>query len=474
MVRSISVVGLGKLGAPLAAAFAARGFRVTGVDVDANKVQAINRGEEPVHEPGLRELIQEGKELLRATDSVEDAVRESEATFIVVSTPSEPSGGFSLRYVLPCLEAIGKTLRTKTGFHLVVLTSTVMPGSTGGEVRQALERASGKTCGQHLGLCYSPEFIALGSVIRDFYFPDFLLIGESDERSGKMLSEIYRRACKNTPFVARMNFVNAEITKLAVNTYITTKISYANMIARLCEKLPEADANVVTGALGLDTRIGPRYLKGAVSYGGPCFPRDNRALTALAARCGAFADLAEATDKFNRAQIHWLAELVKSHRSGNEAIGILGLTYKPDTDVVEEAFGLLLAQELSSANVPVVVYDPAADVGRALSGCRAWGAASAQECIASAGVVVLATPWKEFRDVPTEQWVADGKARVVIDCWRVLNNLEGISGVRYVRLGFGGDAEKAIEAASCAGNAGQATARGAAQRDRLGRRALKS
>jgi UDPglucose 6-dehydrogenase len=447
MVRSISVIGLGKLGAPVAAAFAARGFRVTGVDVDASKVQAINRAEAPVHEPGLRELIQEGRELLRATDSVEQAVRDSEATFIVVSTPSEPSGGFSLRYVLPCLEAIGKTLRTKTGFHVVVLTSTVMPGSTGGEVRQALERSSGKTCGQHFGLCYSPEFIALGSVIRDFYFPDFLLIGESDERSGEMLSEIYRRTCKNTPFVARMNFVNAEITKLAVNTYITTKISYANMIARLCEKLPEADANVVTSALGLDTRIGPRYLKGAVSYGGPCFPRDNRALAALSARCGAFADLAEATDRFNRAQIGWFAELVKSHRSGDEAVGILGLTYKPDTDVVEEAFGLLLAQELSSANVPVLVYDPSANVGRALSDCKmARDAGSAQECIGNSGVVVLATPWKEFRDVPTEQWVAGGKRRVVIDCWRVLNHLEGVSGLRYVRLGFGGEAEKPAEA----------------------------
>src|SRR5207253_5277639 len=143
-------------------------------------------------------------------------------------------------------------------------------------------------------------FIALGTVIRDFYHPDFLLIGESDPRSGELLSALYKHVCKNSPAIARMNFINAEITKLAVNTYITTKISYANMIARLCEKLPEADANVVTNALGLDTRIGPRYLRGTVSYGGPCFPRDNRALAALAARAGAPSGLPEATDAFNR------------------------------------------------------------------------------------------------------------------------------------------------------------------------------
>src|SRR3984893_7457428 len=451
MLKSISVMGLGKLGSPLSACFAAQGFRVTAVDVDKTKVDAINRGVPPVHEPGLPELIQESEGRLSATADAEAAVRGSDATFIVVNTPSEPGGGFSLCYVLPTLETIGKTLRTKPGFHLVVLTSTVMPGSTGGEVRFALERASGKTCGEHFGLCYSPEFIALGSVIRDFYFPDFLLIGESDAQSGDILAEIYRRTCKNTPFVARMNFINAEITKLAVNTYITTKISYANMIARLCERLPEADANVVTNALGLDTRIGPRYLKGAVSYGGPCFPRDNRALAALAARVGASSGLAEATDLFNRAQVKSLAELVRGHYSGDGAIGILGLTYKPDTDVVEEAFGLLLAQELSAANIPVVVYDPSADAARALGQNKSVRrAASAQECIALSDVVVLATPWQEFREVPAALWARPNRPRAVVDCWRVLNHLDGVDGVRYIRLGYGGEAERAVGASSSA------------------------
>jgi UDPglucose 6-dehydrogenase len=445
-------MGLGKLGSPLAACFAASGFRVVGVDVDAKKVEAINAGIAPVAEPGLAELIGETEGRLSATMDSNAAVRGSEATFVVVSTPSEPSGGFSLRYVLPTIEAIGKTLRTKSGFHLVVLTSTVMPGSTGGEVREVLERASGKTCGQHFGLCYSPEFIALGTVIRDFYFPDFLLIGESDEKSGEMLAEIYRRTCKNSPFVARMNFINAEITKLAVNTYITTKISYANMIARLCEKLPGADANVVTNALGLDSRIGPRYLKGAVSYGGPCFPRDNRALAALAAGVGASSGLAEATDLFNRAQIKSLAAVVKRHYSGDGAIGVLGIAYKPDTDVVEESFGLLLAQELAAANFPVVVYDPGADMANALGQSKGiQQATSAQDCISRSDVVVLATPWQEFRELPTGQWIRHPQCRVVIDCWGFLSDLRAVEGIRYVRLGFGGEAEKPLEVASRVG-----------------------
>ena len=452
MLTSVSVIGLGKLGAPMAACFAARGFNVHAVDINPQKVDSIGRGVPPVHEPGLAELLRESEGRISATRDIEPAVRASDATFVVVATPSEQDGGFSLRYALPTCEAIGRALATKKAFHLVILTSTVMPGSTGGAVKEALERASGKRCGTDFGLCYSPEFIALGTVIRDFYNPDFLLIGESDARSGEMLSEIYKRTCKNSPAIARMNFINAEVTKLAVNTYITTKISYANMLARLCEKLPEADVNVVTDALGLDTRIGAKYLKGAVSYGGPCFPRDNRALAALAARVGASSGLAEATDVFNRAQIKSLAATVKSHYTDG-TIGILGLTYKPNTDVTEESFGLLLAQELSAANLPVIVFDPSADAGRALSSQKSVRiAGSAQECIAESSVAVLATPWQEFRDLPASSWArrAQAEPRVVIDCWRALGHLDGLEGVTYVKLGFGARAEKPATVSSSA------------------------
>ena len=452
MVSSISVIGLGKLGSPLVACFVARGFRVHAVDADSQKVAQIAKALPPVNEPGLAELLQEGAANISATQDTQAAVRDSEATFIVVGTPSEPDGGFSLRFAIPACEAIGAALAAKDSYHLVVLTSTVMPGSTGKEICSTLERASGKRCGVDFGLCYSPEFIALGSVIRDFYYPDFLLIGESDARAGDVLSDIYKRTCKNSPAIARMNWINAEITKLAVNTYITTKISYANMLARLCEKLPGADVNVVTDALGLDSRIGPKYLKGAVSYGGPCFPRDNRAFAALASRSGAFADLAEATDRFNRVQIPALADFIRSQQASNGTIGILGLTYKPNTDVVQESFGLLLAQHLASKNVPVVVFDPSADGAQTLSGYKSIRvAASAEDCIGQSSVVVLATPWQEFRDIPTSVWIQPPLSapsfrtspRVVIDCWRALGHLEGSQSIRYVRLGSGGSAHSA-------------------------------
>ena len=181
--KTVSVVGLGKLGLPLAACIAARGFQVVGVDCDARKVADLNLGRAATFEPQLEETIRCSAERIRAVQDIESAVALSEITFVVVATPSEDDGSFSLRYVLSACEDIGRALRTKHSHHLVVLTSTVMPGSTGGIVRETLEKASDKRVGRDFGLCYSPEFIALGSVIHDLLHPDFLLIGESDPHS---------------------------------------------------------------------------------------------------------------------------------------------------------------------------------------------------------------------------------------------------------------------------------------------------
>jgi len=441
MNKAVSVIGLGKLGTPMAAAMAARGLRVVGVDTDENKVKLINECRPPVFEPGLPHTLHLAKGRLTATGDIEEAVRTTQITFIVVATPSEPNGGFSIKYVLPVCEAVGRALRSKSEFHLVCLTSTVLPGMTGGPVWEALERASGKQGGRDFGLCYSPEFIALGSVIRDFLNPDFLLIGESDPTSGELLESLYNVVCENHPQVARMNFVNAEIAKLAVNAYITTKISFANMLARICEQLPQANVDVVTNAIGLDSRIGGKYLKGSISYGGPCFPRDNLALTCLAHELGAPADIAEATHRFNSSQISWLADMVQQHAAPGETIGILGLTYKPDTDVVEQAAGILLAQELAKRDVPLVVFDPKGPRSVcAPLGDRVRFAASPKECIALAGVVVLTTPWPEFARIQDIEWARHNPPRTVVDCWRAFPHLSAADGVRYVSLGTGSTA----------------------------------
>jgi UDPglucose 6-dehydrogenase len=437
-VEAVSVVGLGKLGAPAAACYAHKGYRVVGVDTRAEVVRLIQEGRAPVAEPGLREMVQANRERLRATTDCAAAVLQSDITFIVVPTPSDAAGEFSLRAVLAAAGAIGRGLRGKAGYHLVVLTSTVLPGATEQAVRPLLERESGKGCGTDFGLCYSPEFIALGSVLRDMLNPDFVLIGESDRRAGDLLEAFARTICDNQPAVARMSPINAEIAKLAVNTFVTTKISFANMLARICERLPGSNVDVVTSGLGLDSRIGRKYLKGAIGYGGPCFPRDNVALSYLAQQLGVPATLAEATHRTNREETQRLAALVKSRRPQGGTVAVLGLAYKPDTDVVEESQGLLLAEELAAAGIPTVAYDPAAvaSARRAARGPIRF-ADSLEACIADADVLVVTTPWEVFRVLGPEQLARAGRPRVVIDCWRILDAAGCRAVAEYVAIGIG-------------------------------------
>ncbi|MCS6895798.1 MAG: nucleotide sugar dehydrogenase [Bacteroidia bacterium] len=432
----VSIVGLGKLGAPMAAAIASKGIQVIGVDLDDNKVAAINRLAAPVYEPGLSELLQKSAGYVSATTDLYQAVLDSQATFIVVATPSQPDGHFSLEYVLKACQVIGEALKKKDAWHTVVVTSTVSPLSMDRHIRPTLESISGKTAGKDFGLAYNPEFIALGTVIRDFLNPDLILIGESDKTTGDLLQDLYERVLDKKPYYARMNFVNAELTKLAINTFVTTKISFANMIARICERLPEADADTVTTALGMDSRIGSKYLRGAISYGGPCFPRDNLALIALARQVGITADIAETTDSFNRWQNQWLAEFIYQHLTLGQKVGILGIAYKTGSDVITESPAIYVMEHLLQKGISIIAYDPAAHTNaRSIFGENIIWADSAAECIAQAEVIVILTTWPEFKNLPSNAWSPDGVIRKVIDCWRFLPEIADHPKVDYIPLG---------------------------------------
>ncbi len=417
----IAVIGLGKLGAPLAAVLASKGHRVIGVDLTPAAVAALNAGVAPVSEPGLQDRIGMAEGRLRATTDFAEAIGASEISFVIVPTPSGHDGRFSNRFVIDAMRRIGAVLRQTNHYHVVNITSTVMPGSTGGEIRAALEEASGRVVGVDVGLTYNPEFIALGSVVRDLLRPDMLLIGESDARAGDLLEAVYRGTVESDPPVQRMAWVNAELTKIAVNTYVTTKISYANMIAEICEKLPGADVDVVTAALGKDSRIGAKYLKGALGYGGPCFPRDNVALGVLARGLGVQADIAEATDAVNRRQVDRVVALVRGLANGG-AVAVLGMAYKPDTPVVEQSQGVMIARALAECGHSVLIADPAALQSAALVlGDAVDAVSSAEAAIAHADVVVICTPDLDFAGLGAAAFTQGGRRRVVLDCWRVLS-----------------------------------------------------
>jgi len=447
-MKSISVIGLGKLGACMAATMASKGMQVIGVDVNEKSVNLINQGLAPVVEPHLSDLITANRKRLRATTNCKAAVLESEATFIIVPTPSDETGGFTLKYVAEAVREIGAALREKPGYHLVVLTSTVLPGAMESGVLPILEQVSGKKRGRDFGLCYNPEFIALGSVIHDLLNPDFILIGESDEKAGEMLANWYHDYCDNKPQMARMNFVNAELSKISVNSFVTMKITFANMLANLCEGLPGADVDQVSGALGMDSRIGRKYLTGALGYGGPCFPRDNKALLCVAERAGIKAALPESTDRMNRLQVTRLSEKIRSMIHPGMTISILGLAYKPDTNVVEEAPGVALAASLAGPGHQVTVFDPLAmENARAILKDKVTYADTLSESLKQADLVVIVNPCNEFKALSAKDFVRKNATVIVFDCWRILQQkLDGASGIDYIGIGVGNSAELASKA----------------------------
>ena len=439
MPRRLSIVGLGKLGASMAAAIASRGHHVIGVDITQRAVDAVNAGHAPVQETGLEELIAANRERLRATMSHEEAICNSELTFVIVPTPSDERGAFSLQYLAFAFREIGKALKKKGRHHTVVLTSTVLPGAMRHGLLPILEQHSGRKAGADFGLCYSPEFIALGSVIRDFLNPDFLLIGELDQASGEHLAACYADIMGPAVPARRMTLENAELAKIAVNSFVTMKITYANMLADICAAIPGGDVDVVSDALGLDTRIGRKYLTGGLGFGGPCFPRDNVALGFIAGELGVPSDLLATTDKLNRSLAARLLTQLGSRVSRDTSVAVLGLAYKPFSHVTEESQAIMIVKAFLEHGVRVLAYDPLArqNADHALGG-RALIMDSARECLRDADVVLIATADPEFKALRAADFRREGRTVVVVDYWRILaDELAHAEGIEYVAYGRG-------------------------------------
>ena len=377
MDTRISVFGLGKLGIPMALCIAKSGIDVIGVDISESVINKLNKGQSPIKEPDVEKLLKSTQDRFTSTTNMEKAVLGTNISFIVVPTPSENNGSFSLKYVKEVASEIGKSMAKKSTYHLVVLTSTVLPGSTEYGIQPIL-----------------------GSVIQDFLNPDFLLIGESDSRAGKMLEELLKSITENDPPVQKMNFINAEIAKISLNAFVTTKITFANMLSDMSGRLPNADVDTITDAIGLDSRIGRRYLNGGLSYGGPCFPRDNRALGYIADKFDCNSLISKSTDQFNQYHLENTLEIIQDHTKLRGSIAVLGLSYKPNSDVLDESPGLYLAKKLSTIGYKVKAFDPVAmENARVIFKNSIYCADSINDCLSGVETVVIANPDSKFRSM---------------------------------------------------------------------------
>ena len=351
----VSVVGLGKLGSCIAATWA-KAFPVVGYDVDERKVRAINETRPPVEEPGLAEAIKENKANLSATTDL-SVVADTDITFFILPTPSREDGSFTAEYLEDAVARVARAVSQKgKESHIFVCCSTTTPGDCDKLLIPLIERELSAKLGKGFFFAYNPEFIALGSVMRDLLSPDVILIGESHSTAGDVLKAMYQKIVGPNTKYRCMSVVSAELTKISVNSFVTMKISFTNQM-RLIADAVGASAKDVLDAVGTDSRVGKKYLSLGMAYGGPCFPRDNRLVSFVAQKANITAPLAQATDEVNRQANATLLKEVEQHLPKGKAIAVFGLAYKPDTSITTESPGCMLAEQVIAQGHSVFVHD---------------------------------------------------------------------------------------------------------------------
>jgi UDPglucose 6-dehydrogenase len=343
----IGVIGIGKLGLCFALNLERAGYQVTGLDVDAAYVAKLNAKTLHSPEPQVGELLGQAQSFHATTDWNRLFSPDISLYFIVVATPSLSEGGYDhsqVDAVVAEFEKRGKAAETR---HLVVMCTT-MPGYC--------DAIAPRLAALNYELSYNPEFIAQGTIVRDQQYPDQVLIGEASPQAGDAIQSVYEKMCRNQPTFCRMSRISAEIAKLATNCFLTTKISFANSIGDLALQVG-AEPHKILAAIGADKRIGLRYLNYGFGYGGPCFPRDNRALALFGKQAGMEVLLSQATDEVNRRHLDFQFQQYCMHHPPEETIVFQSVTYKPGTPILEESQQLALALRLAQAGRKVRIVD---------------------------------------------------------------------------------------------------------------------
>ncbi|MEN2989991.1 UDP-glucose/GDP-mannose dehydrogenase family protein [Tistrella sp. BH-R2-4] len=430
----VAMIGTGYVGLVSGTCFSEFGHSVVCVDNDQSKIERLLRGEIPIYEPGLEDLVARNVRAGRLgfTSDLAEAVRGAEVVFIAVGTPSRRGDGHAdLSYVF---EAVRQVALAADGYRLVVTKSTV-PVGTGGQVRALLAETRPDV---DFDVASNPEFLREGSAIEDFMRPDRVVAGTDSERARDLMTELYRPLFLMETPIVHTTIESAELIKYAANAFLATKITFINEMADLCEKVG-ANVHDIARGIGLDGRIGRKFLHAGPGFGGSCFPKDTRALVSSAQQYGAPLTLVEQVVSSNEARKRRMAERVVAAAGGSlrdKTVGVLGLTFKPNTDDMREAPSLDIVPALLRAGARVRAYDPEGmtEARRLLTGVT-W-AADAYDALEGADVAVLITEWNQFRALDLDRVKAVMKAPVMVDLRNVYAPSEMVGrGFTYTSIG---------------------------------------
>jgi UDPglucose 6-dehydrogenase len=431
----IAMIGTGYVGLVSGACFADFGHRVCCVDKDASKIDGLNAGVMPIWEPGLEALVKANAERgrLTFTTDVAAAVRDAEAVFIAVGTPARRGDGHAdLTFVFEAIRELAKMIRPGT----VVVTKSTVPVGTGDRI-DAILREEGVT---DVSVASNPEFLREGAAIADFKHPDRIVVGAEDDRAQNVLREIYRPLFLNRAPILITSRRTAELTKYAANAFLAVKISFINEIADLCEAV-DADVQDVARGIGLDNRIGAKFLHAGPGYGGSCFPKDTVALLQTAEQAGIEQRIVRTTVEVNDRRKAQMVERVERAFGGQlsgKRVAVLGLAFKPNTDDMREAPSIPIVKGLLERGASVAAYDPVArnQAEQILSGVDF--AEDAYAAAEGADALVIVTEWDEFRALDLDRIAASLKGKILIDLRNVYDRSEAeAAGLTYYGIGRG-------------------------------------
>jgi UDPglucose 6-dehydrogenase len=402
----ISIIGTGYVGAVTGTCLAELGHQITFVARDTKKLSLINSGKSPIYEPGLDQLLEKNLHRITTTTDLPDAIRKTELTFICVGTPSNDDGSINLDQIRDVSQTIGKSLASNEGYHTIIVKSTVLPGTSETLVIPILEKESGKTAFVNFGVASNPEFLKEGTAIEDFFYTDRVVIGVNDPKTKEVLERLYQPL--NTP-IFTTTIRTSEMIKYTSNSFLATKISFANEIGNLCKKMG-IDSYEVFKGVGLDSRINPHFFRSGIGFGGSCFPKDVKALIAHARTLGIEPQILTAVIETNEYQPAKMVDLLKRHMDiTGKTIGVLGLAFKPDSDDIRESRAVPIIQALLKERAKIIAFDPVAtDNFRYLFPDISY--AKTAKDVLDADAVLIVTEWKEFEDLDYHnKTVIDGR-----------------------------------------------------------------
>jgi len=427
---NICIIGTGYVGLCTGVGLASRGHKVFCVDIDSGKVDKINRGQAPIYEDGLEEMLQKVLEddKIKATTDLKEAISETDICFISVPTPSMQDGSIELKYIKRVAEDVGSVLKNLDKYYVVVVKSTIVPGTTEDAVKPLIEQASGKSAGNGFGICMNPEFLREGYALKDFLNPDRIIIGQDDSKAGDVVNQVYSGF--QAP-IMRTNIKTAEMIKYTANSLLATKISFSNEIGNVCKKLGIDVYDVMKG-VGMDNRISEKFLGAGCGFGGSCFPKDVAALAARAEKLGVNPMLLRQVLETNRNQKSVLVEQLKTSIDDlqGKKIAVLGLAFNPNTDDIRESPAIEIISRLKEIGANVIAYDPKASENMRAIFPDINYADNVKDALKEADACLIITAWDEFKNLSDDDFGLM-RGNVIIEGRKVLKyeNVKSFQGI---------------------------------------------